>query len=70
MPAAMVISSKTVPGSIRFLRWGFYTTSWADGVAIAASPESRRPQSGTQGILLWGRLAAASERWFAAAKSG
>ena len=42
MPAAMVISTNTVPDSIRFLRWGFYTTSWGDGVVIAAPPESRR----------------------------
>jgi len=70
MPAATEASTNTEPGSIRFLRWEFYTTSWADGVAIAAFPESRRPQFGTQGILLWGRPAAASERWFAAAKSG
>ena len=50
MPAAMVISTNTVPDSTRFLRWGFYTTSWGDGVVIAAFPGSRRPKSGTQGF--------------------
>ena len=50
MPAAMVISTNTVPGSTRFLRWGFYTTSWGEGVVIAAFPGSRWPKSGTQGF--------------------